>query len=124
MRPFTGPHTFVPGATRRIDPDTLLPEVDKKGHPLWDMPTPVCYVEHKKRHKHKHTGKVTEETIMVPVYQGMGARMANWYRGQARRAVRESEERKAQKLDIEKIVGDAVKEHDAEVQRRKESKDA
>lgn len=94
MRPLTETQTFVPGATRRIDPDTLLPEVDEKGRPLWDMPSPIRYVEHVRRRRHKHTGKVTVEQVMVPIYQGINARMANWYRGQARRMMRKAKEKR------------------------------
>ncbi len=93
MRPFAEPQTFVPGATRRIDPDTLMPEVDKKGRPLWDMPSPIRYAEHVTRRRTKQTGVVIGDTVMVPIYQGMDARMANWYRGQARRAMRKAEEK-------------------------------
>lgn len=124
MRPFAEPQTFVPGATRRIDPDTLMPEVDKKGRPLWDMPSPIRYAEHIKRRKHKKTGEVIEEEVMVPIYQGMGARMANWYRSQARRTMRKAAGKEMGLKEINETVGNAISDHLAMVKKQKESKDA
>lgn len=85
MIPFALPGTFVPGATKRIDPDTLAQELGRKGVPLWDMPDPVRYVEHVRRRRHRKTGKVITDMVSVPIYRGVSAKLANWYRSDARR---------------------------------------
>lgn len=106
---FAIPQTMVPGATRRINPDTLMPMVGKKNKvPLWDMPTPVRYVEHVRRRLHKRTKKVITDMVMVPIYRGIPAALARLIRAAYRRTQREAEE--ARKADLSK----AAAAHEAE----------
>jgi hypothetical protein len=84
------PQTRVPGAQRRINPDTLLIMFDEKGYPLWNMPAPVRYAEHRKR-----TGKRTAEPVMVPLYRGTSASYARWVKSQLRRSHRKAAEMQA-----------------------------
>lgn len=87
------PRTITPGATRQINPDTLLPAVDEKGRPLFDMPQPIRFALHKRRRKIR--GKVVEDTVKVPVYRGISAALARRIRGQMKRAQRKAIERAA-----------------------------
>lgn len=95
MRKTFYPETRVPGASRRIDPDTLMPASDGKGRPLWNMPAPVSYVEHTKWRKHKRTGKRIPEPIQVPVYRATSASYARWVKGMIRRNQRKAAEAQA-----------------------------
>ena len=84
MQAFALPGTVVPGARKRIDSDTLAQERDRKGRPLWDMPSPVRYVQHVRPKRHKNDAPALN-TVAVPIYRGVSAKIANWYRGDARR---------------------------------------
>jgi hypothetical protein len=95
MRKAFEPETRVPGATRRIDPDTLMPMSDDKGRPLWNMPAPVSYAEHTRWRRHKRTGERIGEPIQVPVYRGTSASYARWVKGQIRRNQRKAAEAQA-----------------------------
>ena len=96
MRKAFVPQSVIPGARRRVDPETLMAMSDKKGNPLWDMPPPVSYVEHKKWHRHKHTGERIAETVQVPIYRGTSASYARWVRAQIRRKQRKAKEAQAE----------------------------
>lgn len=96
---FAIPQTMVPGATRRVDPDTLLPVVNVKNKvPLWDMPTPIRYVEHVKRRLNKKTKTIVVDKVMVPVYRGLSASLARLIRADYRRTQRKAEE--ARRADV------------------------
>ena len=101
MRSTFEPQTRVPGATRRLDPETFIPISDKKGRPLWNMPAPVRYAEHTRRFKEKDeetgkpTGRVITEKIRVPVYRGASAEYVRWVRGQIKRNQRKIAEAQA-----------------------------
>lgn len=95
MSKFALPQTRVLGATRRIDPDTLMPAYDSKGRPLWNMPKPVRYVEHVNWRRHKRTGKRIPEPVMVPVYRGVSASYARWVKAQIRQKQRKAAEAQA-----------------------------
>jgi len=88
--------TVIPGVRRRVDPDTLMAMSDEHGNPLWDMPAPVGYAEHKKWRKHKRTGERIAEPIMVPIYRGTSASYARWVKSQIRRNKRKAVEAKAE----------------------------
>ncbi len=92
MSKFAFPQTRVPGATRRINPDTLMPALDHKGRPLWNMPAPVRYAEHTKWRRHHRTGERVRETIKVPVYRGTSASYARWVKSQIKRNRRKAAE--------------------------------
>lgn len=68
---FAYPGTHVPGATK-IYKSLGVQATGKKGRPAWEMPKGYKMVEHK-------NGK------FVNIYRGVNARLANWYRGQAKR---------------------------------------
>jgi len=90
-RKFAIPQTMVPGATRRIDPDTLLPKVSAKNKvPLWDMPTPVRYVEHTRRRLNKRTKEVITDKVMVPIYRGISTSIVRHMRAEHRRTQRKA----------------------------------
>ncbi len=96
--------TFVPqtrliGATRRIDSDTSLPMIDKKGKFLWTMPSPVGYAEHKRYRRDKKTGERVYNPITVPLYRGISASLARWIRGQVRRNQRKVKEAQKETVD-------------------------
>lgn len=95
MRKTFEPQTRVPGATRRIDPGTLMPAFDDKGRPLWNMPAPIRYAKHANWRKHEETGERILEPIMVPIYRGTSASYARWVRGQIRRNQRKAAEAQA-----------------------------
>lgn len=86
------PQTVIPGARRRVDPDTLMVMSGKDGEPLWDMPPPSSYAQHKKWHKHKRTGQRIAEPVMVPIYRGTSASYARWVKAQLRRNQRKAAE--------------------------------
>ena len=86
------PQSRIPGATRRIDPATLLPMLDRAGNPLWDMPAPIKYVEHTYWRRDSVTGKRVPRTVQVPVYRGTSAVMARGIKSQIRRKQRKSAE--------------------------------
>lgn len=86
MRAFL-PSTFVPGA--------FLPR-DPLGRPMdWIMPKPVRKVRHfksmvhRRRHERGEMG-LAAATREVPVYAGVGARLANKLRAAARKTERKS----------------------------------
>jgi hypothetical protein len=100
---FAIPQTMVPGATRRVDPETLLPMVSVKNKvPLWDMPTPVRYVEHVRRRLDKKTKTVVMDKVMVPIYRGIPSSLARLIRGEYRRTQRKADE--ARKADLSKAA--------------------
>lgn len=109
MRGFALPQTRVPGATRRVDPDTLMLT---RSPPFWNMPEPVSYVEHTNWRRHKRTGKRVGEPVMVPVYRGTSASYARWVRSQIKRnrrryfEVQAAEKKALQEADkaVESIV--------------------
>lgn len=93
------PLTVIPGASRQINPETLAHVFDKKGFPVWDMPTPLGMVQHTKRSM-KGTGEdkiVIKEKISVPVYRGTSASYFRHLKSQMRRQKRISQE----KIDAE-----------------------
>ena len=90
------PQSVIPGVRRRVDPETLMAMSDNNGKPLWDMPPPTSYIQHKKRRRHKRTGAVIEDTITVPVYRGTSASYARWVKGQIRRNQRKAAEVQAE----------------------------
>ena len=90
------PLAVIPGARRRVDPDTLMAMSDKDGNPLWDMPPPVSYAKHTQWRKHERTGQRIAEPIMVPVYRGTSASYARWVKAQLRRRQRKAAEAKAE----------------------------
>jgi len=94
----------MPGATRRIDPDTLLAMSDENGRPLWNMPAPISYAQHK--------GTRTTEPVFVPVYRGTSASYARWVKAQLRRKKRKEAEAEAAKENesLLKKAGDAIKD--------------
>ncbi len=107
MRKLYVPQTRVPGATRRIDPDTLLAAFDSKSRPLWNMPPPIGYAEHANWRRDRKTGKRIPAPIMVPLYRGVLASYARWVRGQIRRNQRKAAERSQVALDtMDKAVAD------------------
>jgi hypothetical protein len=79
------PQSIILGAKRRINPETLMPMSDSRGHPLWDMPPPVRYAEHKRWRRHNRTGERIAEPIMVPIYRGTLVSYARWVKSQIRR---------------------------------------
>lgn len=89
------PQTRMPGATRRVSPETLMAMSDDMGRPLWNMPPPISYVEHTRWRRHKKTGVRIGEPIMVPVYRGTSASYARWVKSQLRRNRRKEAEAKA-----------------------------
>ena len=93
MRKAYEPRTVTPGAVRQINPDTLLPAMDEKGRPLFDLPQPIRFVQHTRRRKIR--GKVVEDKVKVPVYRGFPASLARHMRGQMKRAQRKAAERAA-----------------------------
>lgn len=93
MRKAYEPRTVTLGAVRQINPDTLLPAVDEKGKPLFDMPQPIRFAEHTRRRKIR--GKVVEDKVKVPIYRGFPASFARHMRGQMKRAQRKAAERAA-----------------------------
>lgn len=104
------PLTVVPGATRRIDPETLLQAVTVKNKvPLWDMPAPLRYVEHVRRRLDKKTKKMVTDKVAVPIYRGVDASLARMIRGEYRRTQRKAAE--ARKHDLSK----AAAAHEAEM---------
>lgn len=90
MRKFAVPGTVVPGATRRMDEDGKTQLKDKRGRPLWDMPSPVSYAAHRRRVKDQKTGAVTEEKVMVPIYRGISAQQARSERATQRKMIHQA----------------------------------
>lgn len=100
---FANPLIVVPGATRRIDPETLLPMVSIKNKvPLWDMPTPIRYVEHVKRRLDRKTKTVIVDKVMVPIYRGLSASLARLIRADYHRMQRKAD--KVRKHDLVKAA--------------------
>lgn len=99
---FAIPQAMVPGATRRIDPDTLIPMTGKKGVPLWDMPTPTRYEQHTRRRLDQKTKKVITDKVLVPVYRGVDASIARMIRSEFRRTQRKADA--ARKHDLAKAA--------------------
>ena len=89
------PQTVIPGVRRRVDPETLMAMSDDEGLPLWNMPAPVKYAEHRKWRKHKATGARIAEPVMVPVYRGVLTSYARWVKAQLRRNKRKAAEAQA-----------------------------
>ena len=104
---FATSQTMVPGATRRVNPDTLLPLMGKNDIALWDMPTPIRYVDHVRRRLDPKTKTVRTDKVSVPVYRGVDTSLARLIRADYRRAQRKADE--ARKHDLSK----AVAEHEA-----------
>lgn len=88
MRRAYEPRTITPGATRQINPETLLPAVDEKGRLLFHMPQPIRFAEHTRRRK--VNGKVITDKVKVPIYRGFPASLARYIRGQMKRAQRKA----------------------------------
>lgn len=110
------PQTRVPGATRRIDPETLMAMSDEKGRPLWNMPPPVGYAEHTRWRKHKRTGKRIGEPIQVPVYRGTSASYARWVKSQIRRNQRKAAEAQAAVDAMNEAEENSLQETEAAMQ--------
>jgi hypothetical protein len=81
--------TAVPGARRRVDPETLMVMTSDHGRPLWDMPAPIRYAEH------VHVDKKGRHPIKVPIYRGASASYARRVRSEVRRNQRKAAERQA-----------------------------
>jgi len=97
------PAIMVPGATRRINPDTLLPEFAVKNKvPLWNMPTPIRYVEHVRRRLDEKTKTVITDKVAVPIYRGLDATLARLIRAEFRRNQRKADA--ARKHDLAKAA--------------------
>ena len=88
MRKLHEPQTRVPGARRRVNPETHMAEHDRDGLPLWDMPAPIRYAEHTKWRMGKRIG----ESVQVPVYRGASASYVRWVKAQIRRQQRKQQE--------------------------------
>ena len=102
-RKFAEPGIIVPGATRRVDPETLLPEFAVKNKvPLWNMPTPIRYVEHVRRRLDKKTKTVITDKVAVPIYRGVSASLVRMIRAEYRRTQRKADE--ARKHDLTKAA--------------------
>lgn len=116
MQKVFAPQTVIPGARRRVDPDTLMAMSDKHGNPLWEMPPPVSYAKHKKWCKHKRTGQRIAEPVMVPVYRGTSASYARWVKAQLRRNQRKAAEAQAE-VDAMNVAEETVRNslHEAAV---------
>lgn len=96
MQKYATPQSRVPGAQRRINPETLMPMYDDDNRPLWNMPAPVKYAEHTKWRRHKTTGARIPEPVMVPIYRGTSASYARWVKAQLRRNHRKAAEAQAE----------------------------
>jgi hypothetical protein len=107
MRPAYQPQTTVPGATLITDKNGV-PQKDKRGRPLWNMPDPAGYVEHTKWRKHKKTGKRIPEPVQVPYYKGMSARLYGYMRSQYKRLQRKMEATSKIKEAATKVKSHAV----------------
>ena len=90
------PQTIIPGVRRRVDPETLMAMSDEDGKPLWNMPAPTGYAEHRKWRKHKATGARIAEPVMVPVYRGALTSYVRWVKAQLRRNKRKAAEAQAE----------------------------
>ncbi len=89
-RPFE-PETRIPGATRQINPETLMPASGYRGRALWNMPAPIKEVAHRRWKRDEATGKrIAADPVMVPVYRGTSASYARWVRSQLRRQRRKA----------------------------------
>lgn len=103
------PGVVVPGARPMLDPDVPAPKflTDKKGRPLWTMPEPTSYERHFKTaatHRAHALASDTEAademfTVLVPIYRGISANIANYMRSQHRRAERKKVEKKQKRKD-------------------------
>ena len=115
-RKFAYPGTFVPGATPAYD-DKGVPMYDDKGRRVWHMPKFAKQVEHTfytlAKQINAKTGKLRKvrvpRIVLVPVYRGLDARLANWYRGQARRNARKAETEGIRKAAKRRIAEKEVK---------------
>lgn len=99
------PGIFVRGASLRRDPDTLQIEYDRKGRPLWDMPKPVGVhvtkqvVKRVIKRKDGTTKQVKElQPTQFPVYRGIEARTACYFRSQLRRFYMKQAEKEAAEI--------------------------
>lgn len=110
MQKYATPQTRMPGATRRINPETLMAMSDDKGRSLWNMPAPISYVEHTRWRRHKTTGARIPEPIMVPVYRGTSASYARWVKAQLRRNKRKAAEAQAAVDALNAAEKDRLKE--------------
>jgi len=103
------PQVIVPGATP-IFTENGVRDTDKRGRPLWTMPPPSSYVEHKRRRRHRRTGAVIKETITVPVYRGVAACDYRYARAQYRRLQRKMEARERDKKSMVVEAGDFLRD--------------
>lgn len=87
MRKTFVPQTIILGVSRRIDPKTLMAMSDRNGMPLWNMPGPIRYAEHKR------TDTKISGPIMVPIYRGTSASYARYVKSQVRRDQRKFAEK-------------------------------
>ncbi len=110
------PQTVIPGARRRVDPETLMAMSDKHGNPLWDLPAPISYAEHKKWRRHKRTGARTAEPIQVPVHRGTSASYARWVKAQLRRNQRKAAEALAEVAALNEAENASMQEAEAALQ--------
>ena len=82
--------TRIPGVSRRIDPETLMAMSDANGFPLWNMPAPIRYAQH------KSLSKRGVEVVQVPIYRATSASYARWVKSQLRRQQRKAKAKKAE----------------------------
>lgn len=105
------PGVVVPGARPMLDPDAPAPKflTDKKGRPLWTMPEPTSYERHFKTAATRRAYDVvvamglepSEDmyTVLVPIYRGIPANIANYIRSQHRRDERKKVAKKQKRKD-------------------------
>jgi len=91
------PGIFVVGASKDIDPITMSQNRDHRGRHLWNMPKPSGQHKTKQMIQVKRDGKLrkVKQVVMVPVYRGVSASLARYYRSQIKRARRFAAERAA-----------------------------
>lgn len=100
MRKHATPSTYVPGATLVRDPQTYAILYSNKGDPLWNMPKPIGVHETIQvvRVRATESGqmkiKKRKELTQFPVYRGLDASLARYYRAQVRRFKRKEKEKK------------------------------
>ena len=85
----------MPGATLGRDPKTFAIIYSNKGEPIWNMPKPIGVHETipvvktvDKSDPDKPKVKKVKQVMQFPVYRGIDASLARYYRAQVRRAKR------------------------------------
>lgn len=105
---YANPLTLVPGASKRLDPDTFKHLVNKLGRFLWDMPKPVGV--HMTKQVFRQLDKSDPEKPRIrriwkkkkfPVYRGIAAKNARYVRSQHLRARRKLAEKGMVKRTID-----------------------